>query len=350
MLAMQICASALAQSPATSPTGLNSIGIAVAPDTTFLTSPLLPNGGVDYATALNNLESQGVTPANNAECVLIRIIQEKEQAPEEVQRRAGVRRLIGAPVNSAPEIVWQNWPGFKTTLPTDDPAIPAYVNRFERATNQPWSSQETPELAAWLKSNEPALQLVAQAATRMRYWTPIVLPPGGTELIEEQYHGPIDMHNCADALRIRAMLELHDGDEAGALDDLLTVQRLGALLGQSDQLVHCLVANNMRASACMNSWRVLQDAHLPAPRLRQWSADLLALPSIPRIEDQAGLRLRCECLAMVQAMAAAETEEMLKHMTAAQLLAARITVEVLNVPMLDGTAFSNSATAITTPC
>jgi hypothetical protein len=335
ILTISVCTGSWAQSPATAPsTEINSLGITVGHDTTFFTAPLSPDGSVDYVAALNDRNGRNNLPASNAECIPILIADADSRQPEDIQRRAALRLLLGMKDDPGREVVWQNWKGFEHPIPADDPDNPAHVDRFENATTQPWSSQDMPDLAAWLKTNDTALGLLTIASQRPEYWRPIVVRPGKSDLFEEPVDEDADWRNYSRALLIRAMLELHDGDASAALDDTVTVQRLASLFSQSSSLIPLLVADAMRDAGLRTSWRILQDSHLPPERLSQWSADLILGP-FPRLQEQVGLRLRCDFLSMVQAMAAAETGEMLKHMTAGELRAARQAVAVLKVPVLD---------------
>jgi hypothetical protein len=295
-----------AQTPTTAPsaTQANSLGIIVAPDTTLFTKPLLPDGTVDFVAAVNAAEGRGISPADNAVCVLIRLATLKANQPDDIQRRGEIEQLLGLPVKPNDEIFWQTWPGFQNQLPTDDPQSPDYVNRFDRAESQPWSSQDMPDLAAWLKTNQAAMALAAGAAQRSRFWFPIVLEPRDEGVLGAPVPDVRTWHELASSLCIRAMLKLHDRDAPGALDDLLVAQRLGNLLAQSPQLITRLVGVGCQQMACLASWQVLQDSPIPPEKLRQWSSRLLARPPVPTSPRLVLQRARYELLANVQMMAA----------------------------------------------
>src|SRR5690242_13976022 len=69
-------------------------GIEIARETTYLTGPLLADGRVDYAEAVNAETSTGVTPENNAACLIARIVRTGEgkwwNVREDVLARMGV--------------------------------------------------------------------------------------------------------------------------------------------------------------------------------------------------------------------------------------------------------------------
>jgi hypothetical protein len=301
----QFAAIGLSQSATTQPaaTQPNSRGIIVGPDTTVFTGPILPDGSVDYVAAVNAVEGRGISPQDNAECVLIHLVTLDANEPADIERRGEIERLLGVPIKPNDEVFWHPWPGFQNPIPTDDPQSPGFVDRFDRAKMQPWSSQDMPDLAAWLKTNEPALALVSTATQRSRLWIPIVLKPSDAGVLGVP---PPDLHWWREivlSLCIRSMLKLHEGDAPGALDDLLVAQRLGNLLEQSPQLITRLVGAGCQSSTCSASWRVLQESRIPPEKLRQWSSDMLAHPPISASPRLVVRRLRYEFLSNIQMMA-----------------------------------------------
>ena len=103
--------------------------------------------------------------------------------PPELERRAEVLRMIGADNKPGFDVVWHNWNGFQHPLPADNPDGPGYVDRFSRAKEHPWSSDDMPEIAAWLTSNAPAFAIAEEAMRRERYWMPIVHVPGDRNVL-----------------------------------------------------------------------------------------------------------------------------------------------------------------------
>jgi len=297
VLTTLFCVFCRAQSSATAP---NIFGIIVGPDTTYFTSPLRADGSVDYAAALNDRDSQGVETANNAACLLLRIRDPDQQDAEALARRATMLRLLDINLQPGEEIVWQNWPGVAHPLPADDPANPGFVDRFSRAAAQPWSASEMPELAAWLKTNGPALDIVAQAVRRPRLFLPIVLPPGESSLIHANSTELDKWRKFVDALCIRAMLRFHDGDASGALDDLLAVRKLGNLLPQFSSIISFPVACGMWTEACPPTWLILHRGQLSRKQLAQFTADELAIGPFPVVSNRVGERSRCDFLSYVQ--------------------------------------------------
>ena len=155
------------------------------------------------------------------------------------------------------------------------------MDRFDLAQEELWSSEDFPEVAAWLKSNGPALEIVEQASRRERFWSPIVLPAGKNGLLDRGVDHQISiLGEVWRALMARTMLKLHDGDAAGAMADVLTLERLGSLLGQGPDVVTIVVGQAIQDASCRTFERVLQQPGIPVDQLRRWSADYLASPPI----------------------------------------------------------------------
>lgn len=336
MLVAQLGGLCFAQAATTQSAGAqpNALGIIVGPDTTRLTGPLLPDGSVDYVAAINAIESRGVTPRNNAACILLRLTDAGMNQPPYIRRRIDTLKLIGAQIHPADEIAWQPWPGFANPTPTDDPQSPTYVDRFSQAETRPWSGKDMPDLTAWLTSNDAALAVAQAASQRSRFWLPIVMVPGDNASLP--LNGDVSLwRGLAQALCIRGMSRLHERDTSGALQDLLTLQRLGSLIGQSPELLVALTGSGMESLACQASWTLLGDSRIPAAALRRWSADLTAMTPIPVPPTGIVRRAHFDALHMVQVLAAVETAEMLKHMSAADLQAAMAAAAKASIPVLD---------------
>jgi hypothetical protein len=325
-----------AQSATTGPTTAqpNDLGIIVAPDTTVFTEPLQSNGSVDYIAAVNAQESRGITSTNNAACLLIRITR-AELKPSYIQQRAETLRLLGVEDKPEDNIAWQFWRGFKHPMPTDNPENPGYVDRFELAKGQPWSAQEIPELAEWLKSNERAFTIAEEASKRNRFWLPNVLLPGDSGLISVQHPGLDILANIRAGLCIRSMLRLQQGDTSGALQDLLTAQRLGHLLCQSAEPTTLVFGTTFQEAACRSAWWLLQTPGIPTDQLRRSSIDLIAVGSIPNPPRQLWRLARYRFLDSVQILAAAQNKELLKHMKANELPKFQGALADAKIPLLD---------------
>ena len=112
------------QLPTTKPAAAeaNSLGIVVGPDTTVFSGPIMPDGTVDYVAAINEIEGKGITPANNAACLLVQIADgDLKNYPAlervELERREKILRLLGLRDQLDNQAVWQNRNVFQKPIP-----------------------------------------------------------------------------------------------------------------------------------------------------------------------------------------------------------------------------------------
>ena len=254
----------------------------VGPETTVVEGPLLPDGRVDYVTALNDRMSEGVTPDNNAAVLLLEAFG-PEMIPEaerwEYFQQLGVPEL---PVDGDYKIGWLAWMRRDLSPNTtfDAERERTLEEQFSASMERPWSADEFPEVAGWLEANDGPLKLIAEATGRPRLYSPFL---GGAEppLISALLPLQQEARAAARLLAARAMLKLGEGDVEGAWEDLLACHRLSRLLGQGETLINDLVAVAISGVACQGSESLAQDARLTAEQARRFAADLNALDPLP---------------------------------------------------------------------
>ena len=235
-----------------------STTLTISKETTYFVGPRDADGMVNYAAVLNTLLGAGVTPENNAACVVGPLFYRKEDRPG-VIARLGVDlrdedfpRWVGAgPALAYFESLHQEKGELEARLLQVRPQLAgtrtAIANRLEEEfitcggpeSPSPWTEEHCPVLAAWLELNEKALAVVEEATKRTHYWVPL---PEDRRLIEAPIPSLLTVRNVADALRRRALLRLGQADDAGAVSDLLTLMRLGGLVGSSHSLIDVLIA------------------------------------------------------------------------------------------------------------
>ncbi len=240
--------------PASSPppADVYRLGIKISSETTRLTEPLLPNGAPDYAAAMNVATGMGVTPVNNAVQGLTPVL--GTSFSDKIRDRLDLgpdgspssKRFVGGFSREAFEQYLQLRPDLPP--PVDlDAAWNAFVSEQQVLRDGYCSTQACPRIAEWLRANEGALAAVAEAARKPRYWVPL---EDGQNLYRTRASDGSRVRNLCSALAARAELRLGDENAVGASDDILTVHRLGVLLGQSplmtDQLIaaSCIVLGN----------------------------------------------------------------------------------------------------------
>lgn len=200
--------------------------IEIGPETTVLTEPLHPRGGVDYVRAMNEKYSRGVKPGQNAAAAIRLLVGDRELAAD--RREEYYRRLGVSPVDATARIV------MRSDFDQDN------IHQLEVATKRPWTEKELPVAAEWIQSNRRALALIREAARRPSYYTPYLSSEGrvATILLPDAQNSRI----CVRLLAAEAMLAIGQGDESVALDNLLTIRRLARLCAAGPFAIEALVA------------------------------------------------------------------------------------------------------------
>lgn len=168
----------------------------------------------DYIEAINKRLSDGATAENNA-AVPIALAIGPDLFPAASQERAA--KLLGI-----------KWEAGASHLDLSREAR----ERLRRMNGEPWKAKDNSELAKWLKDNASYLDAIAAAASRPRYYMPVV-PPDGEPLTTATMYRVEPIRLSGLALIVRTHLAIGEAQDIGrAWADLLAVHRLGLLLLQ----------------------------------------------------------------------------------------------------------------------
>jgi hypothetical protein len=255
----------------------------IGEETTYVTGPLDKDGYIDYVTALNQRLSKGVTPANNANVLLWKVL--------------GPPRLRVRPM--PPEFFkWLDMPQppeqGQYFLPLDrfirerlrlDPGTAAdkITAQHERVGRWPWTPADYPAIASWLRVNEKPLAVAIQASKRSHYYLPLTphrTNKGPKGLVTALLPSVQGCREIVNALVGRAMLRLGQGDTEGAWQDLLACHRLGRLVSQGGTIIEGLVGIAIDAIASHADLVWLDRARPDAKRIERCLNDLRQLPPL----------------------------------------------------------------------
>jgi hypothetical protein len=239
------------------------IKIIISRETTYIDGPLNPDGTVNYVAYLDAEYSKGVTPENNAAPLLLRVCGPDLLFPP--VRDETLRRL-NLPANffdgNGQLIRWWDRarPGKPITVATkpgqsDDEDDPDRENVdidrgpfLDDVYRMLVAGQVHPELEAWLASNAKALELVRQAANKERFYLPVISnsnPPCLCKIVPIL----IPLQGVAMTMRVSALVRAARNDIQGAWDDVLTIHRLGRLIGQLPSDIGQLTALGIEGDA-----------------------------------------------------------------------------------------------------
>jgi len=270
--------------PAAEPTPPWPVPISKA--TTFVTEPLRADGSVDYAAALNKQLSKGVTPENNAAVILAEVdglYGVTEKLRPEIARQLGLKEVPAKPLF----IDWYEYVQKEKTagrLPEDFEEDEEY----DKALADPWSAKDLPHVDAWLTLNESALRRAAEAATRPRYWWPLI-----PDANDGKYDGLLFsaiLQNTKPIFRafvVRAGRDLQDGKIDNCRADLLRCRQISTQIGHGQLLITNLlnyVGHNMA-----NTWacRVAEQTQVSPAAAKTWIAEIRehSAPSMSAVLD-----------------------------------------------------------------
>lgn len=272
--------------PAKSKAAVPPPKITISKETTRFTEPLRPDGFVDYLAAVNRNFSQDITAENNA-CVLL--YQAMGPRPEGGNRQPDrFFQLMGVePLPDEGQYFQSlgNWIEGRPNVKVD---VNAIYDMQSKSSERPWKMGDFPLIAVWLKDNEAALQTVTAATERTRYFSPLVTSDAKPDasLIEVLLPGVQKSRELARALASRAMWELAEGSQVDAWRDLMTMHRLGRLVGQGPTLIEYLVGVAIESMAINGELRFLSETKPSAKMLAMYRKQLDRLPARAIVADK----------------------------------------------------------------
>lgn len=252
--------------------------ITISKETTWFSEPLRPDGFVDYLAAVNRHFSKDITAENNA-CVLL--YQAMGPRPEGNRQPDRFFQLMGVEPLPDEGKYFQGLGKWLDGRPDAKVDVNAVYDMQSKSSERPWKTDEFPLIAAWLKDNERPLQTVAAATERPRYFSPLVTSDAKPDasLIEVLLPGVQKSRELARALASRAMWELAEGSQVDAWRDLMTMHRLGRLVGQGPTLIEYLVGVAIESMAINGEMRFLSETKPSAKLLATYRKQLDRLPA-----------------------------------------------------------------------
>lgn len=259
--------------------------VKVSRETTYITEPLGPDGLPDYERYVLEKYREGVTPENNAAVLLWQVMWPGELEPSQYGPMAKELGLKEIPTGEdslksvldkafrAPIISWLKDKN-KIRNGANGVSDDAYAEQVDlivdRAMSGPWTSEQIPPLAKWIKESQPALDLAVDASRRPRYFSPSPSCLDGKQamLLVMLLPDLQGVRNVGRFLKMRAMQHVGEGRPEKAWDDLLAIYRLARLVKQGPTVIDQLVAialNNMAGEGTV----VLLDNHDVKKRLAQ---------------------------------------------------------------------------------
>ncbi|NJL32101.1 MAG: hypothetical protein HC898_11020, partial [Phycisphaerales bacterium] len=238
------------------------------PLTTRLLEPLNDDGSFNFVAALDKGYREGIDPQRNAAMLLLQIL----PTPGRIEIRDTLYQqlgIIGPPDGQGfmrPRAFLESLknPSAGATEKVDPPAAVKDDDEDEDAptpeetrfmeqllvlAKKPWKPADYPDVAKWLELNRQALEDIALAVDRKRFYVPMVSgrQPEVLPKVSLPYLAP--MREAGRALAARATLRLADGYIEGSIQDVMTLYRLGRLLRQPPILLCQFTGNALETLA-----------------------------------------------------------------------------------------------------
>ncbi len=275
----------------------------IAPETTVVTEPVMPNGLVDYGEAMRRNHRAEVDPNENCVRLLVEALGPSLFNSPEAAGWA-YEELDMTPLPAAGD--------YRVTLGEAvrqfdaDAGVTRDPSQLDYLLNEPLSHcQQTPwtdgfpEFDAWIAVNAVPLERVQEASRLPCYRHPVLLPPGAS-LFECLLPIAQEIRDFGRLLTVRAMRRLGNGDAVGAWEDIHALHRLARLQSQGDTLIEYLVGS-ANAAVATNAMSALLSSEAMTPELLETIRDdWQQLPEWADISKSIDVTERCGTLDVVQ--------------------------------------------------
>jgi len=268
-----------------------SAKIKISKKTTVIEGPVTKEGYVNYAEALNERLSKGVTAKNNAAVAIWQAI--GPHAPElsrDVAFRAEFFTRLGidepptegdyvvSRMETAQQVAAEEGAG-------DARAIQQQMDeQLSKVMKQPWSKEDFPEMAKWVEENEKPLDRIVKGMRREHFYCPY-LAGEDDMLVAVLLPTAQSCREIARLLSTRAMYRLNAGDIDDAWEDLQTCHRLGRHVSKGWTLVELLVGIAIDSIACQGDVAIAHHASLMTGQALKFRVDLEKLPPMTPVAE-----------------------------------------------------------------
>lgn len=291
--------------------------IIVSKETTFITSPLSPDGLPNFFQAWYERQKVGITPDNNAAVLFWQAMGDPSGEVNSFTRKHFValcREIGSEPVPARgsglqeiypaqePELVeWLKSPGampenarkawkldeVQAASKTQDVSlsestIGTYENfaaELDSRAYSPWKTGQLPIHAKWLADNQWRLDLLRRAVQRPRWFSTIQSLRGTPNLKSYHIATLMAIRSAARVLQISANWHVGENRLHEAWRDIQTIRALSRLSTQSGSLTDQLVATAIEGSA-LSCLQYLLSTSVDAELSKQILLELNGVPTV----------------------------------------------------------------------
>jgi len=259
------------------PPGKGNPFVRVSPQTTYATSPLKPNGDVDYVAYLN--QQHAVTPGNNAFVELLKVkgpVATGRIPPAEFFQLLGINPLP-AVGDYLVEFPWTRKSSGTSVLLDDGTALDS-EQAYTITQTIPFPPGQFPEADAWFEENERHIHAIQMAVRKPGYYMPYV----GNSMYRVDLSHAEDMRSIARSLERSSMARLGRGDIAGAIDAQVAILRLARHVSHSGSVKEQAVGFVLERIGYLSLAQTIFSGKCSAADLARLANELKALPAIPK--------------------------------------------------------------------
>ncbi|MGD9127600.1 MAG: DUF1559 domain-containing protein [Planctomycetia bacterium] len=277
----------------------HKVPLEISKETTYITEPLTPDGKlVDYFHAMEQeIYPPGMKTDQNGCRLIVRALGpgiDLTRPGGDLVARETYKKL-GLNSNIPPTMTYQQpyifLRNYLASFTADE--LPAHLNlepkdfdsdvasKLQNRLYNPWTIDKMPMMADWIKENEPALDLVAEAVRKPEFCCPLVeIPPQKDfmRIITPSYEPITLFRELTRGFAVRANYRLGKGDLDGAIHDILTIKILGRRVSQQGMIVHMLVGIALEGIANRVNLAGSLEHQPTEAQLRHFVAELQNLP------------------------------------------------------------------------
>jgi hypothetical protein len=277
----------------------------ISRETTFITEPLTRDGKrVDYFAALEReLYPPQMKTDDNGYRLIVRALGDARTDGTEKLLTDQTYEKLGLDPTTKPVLSYIESNEFLRTYCKTKGISEEKAEEWENKLDKPWTLDDFPMMEPWLQQNGPALDMLATAVRKSTYCIPLVRSNEDATFVEILVPGEMQRtRSFARSAAHRASYRIGTGDVDGAMDDVITCERLGRHTESQSTLVARLVGIAVEGIAVSRS--IATGKSQPSKeQLQRFQRELDQLPPRPSMERSV-LSERYYVLDVLQGMAA----------------------------------------------
>ncbi len=302
--------------------------IIVSKETTFFTKPLLPNGRVDYLTAINKYKKEkikGLVPEKNGAIYLVKATGPKEGGPihfNNLLKAMGVNKkgkgILALPTNKDPRLVhFREYLDLQIAMKNKkeirlDSRQQLMEDFNNTEYNKPWKKADNPHIWAWVQMNEKPLKLVATGTEQPFFYLPYAWSTKDEK--PDMLMGVLlpvvqESRTFARLFAKRAMLHLGENRPAEAAKDLMVIHKFARQIGNRGTLIECIVGIAIERIALNGDWQLAQHPQFSSQQLKEYTKKVQSLPAVTDSKEALNLFARSSSLDSVQYLSVSSEDD-----------------------------------------